>query len=160
MIARLIAWSARNLLLVFFGAGFAAAAGIYALAHLPLDAIPDLSDTQVIVYTEYPGQAPQVIEQFPRIMLDPAGLWKNLFVLETAQQVEAALRIEAIGQGETVGADSGDRGRRESGQSSGDRAQERVAAQMTLADLPPVWQRRIQFRCLTGQRRLRQLRWH
>ena len=62
MIVRLIAWSARNLLLVFFGAGFAAAAGIYALAHLPLDAIPDLSDTQVIVYTEYPGQAPQVIE--------------------------------------------------------------------------------------------------
>ena len=62
MIARLIAWSARNLLLVFFGAGFAAVAGIYALAHLPLDAIPDLSDTQVIVYTEYPGQAPQVIE--------------------------------------------------------------------------------------------------
>ena len=62
MIARIIAWSARNLLLVFVGAGFAAAAGIYALAHLPLDAIPDLSDTQVIVYTEYPGQAPQVIE--------------------------------------------------------------------------------------------------
>ncbi|KRR20031.1 efflux RND transporter permease subunit [Bradyrhizobium retamae] len=62
MIARLIAWSARNLLLVLFGSGFAAAAGIYALVHLPLDAIPDLSDTQVIVYTEYPGQAPQVIE--------------------------------------------------------------------------------------------------
>src|SRR6202045_904204 len=62
MIARLIAWSARNLLLVLFGTGFAAAAGIYALLHLPLDAIPDLSDTQVIVYTEYPGQAPQVIE--------------------------------------------------------------------------------------------------
>ncbi len=62
MIARLIAWSARNLLLVLFGAGFAAAAGIYALVHLPLDAIPDLSDTQVIIYTEYPGQAPQVIE--------------------------------------------------------------------------------------------------
>ncbi|MFZ5679158.1 MAG: efflux RND transporter permease subunit [Pseudomonadota bacterium] len=62
MIARLIAWSARNLLLILFGTGFAAAAGIYALVHLPLDAIPDLSDTQVIVYTEYPGQAPQVIE--------------------------------------------------------------------------------------------------
>ncbi|MBB5046049.1 Cu(I)/Ag(I) efflux system membrane protein CusA/SilA [Rhodopseudomonas rhenobacensis] len=62
MIARLIAWSARNLLLVLFGAGFAAAAGLYALLHLPLDAIPDLSDTQVIVYTEYSGQAPQVIE--------------------------------------------------------------------------------------------------
>ena len=62
MIARLIDWSARNLLLVLFGTGFAAAAGIYALVNLPLDAIPDLSDTQVIVYTEYPGQAPQVIE--------------------------------------------------------------------------------------------------
>ena len=62
MIARLIAWSARNLLVVLFGTAFAAAAGLYALIHLPLDAIPDLSDTQVIVYTEYPGQAPQVIE--------------------------------------------------------------------------------------------------
>src|SRR5215468_4645743 len=62
MIARLIAWSARNLLLVLFGTGFAAAAGVWALLHLPLDAIPDLSDTQVIVYTEYSGQAPQVIE--------------------------------------------------------------------------------------------------
>ncbi len=62
MIARLIDWSARNLLLVLFCTGFAAAAGIYALVNLPLDAIPDLSDTQVIVYTEYPGQAPQVIE--------------------------------------------------------------------------------------------------
>src|SRR5438270_111302 len=62
MIARVIAWSARNLLLVLFGTGFAAAAGFYALLHLPLDAIPDLSDTQVILYTEYSGQAPQVIE--------------------------------------------------------------------------------------------------
>jgi Cu(I)/Ag(I) efflux system membrane protein CusA/SilA len=62
MIARVIAWSAGNLLLVLFGTGFAAAAGFWALSHLPLDAIPDLSDTQVIVYTEYSGQAPQVIE--------------------------------------------------------------------------------------------------
>ena len=62
MISRVIAWSAKNLLLVLFGTGFAAAAGLYALIHLPLDAIPDLSDTQVIVYTEYPGQAPQVVE--------------------------------------------------------------------------------------------------
>src|SRR5262249_29192175 len=62
MISRVIAWSARNLLLVLFGTGFSAAAGLYALLHLPLDAIPDLSDTQVIVYTEYPRQAPQVIE--------------------------------------------------------------------------------------------------
>src|ERR1700709_934876 len=62
MIARLIGWSARTLVLIFIATVFAVAAGIYALAYLPLDAIPDLSDTQVIVYTEYKGQAPQVIE--------------------------------------------------------------------------------------------------
>jgi len=62
MIARLIAWSARNLVLIFVATAFAVAAGAYALNTLPLDAIPDLSDVQVIVYTEYPGQAPQVVE--------------------------------------------------------------------------------------------------
>ncbi len=62
MIARLIARSARNLVLVFVATAFAVAAGIYAVKTLPLDAIPDLSDVQVIVYTEHPGQAPQVIE--------------------------------------------------------------------------------------------------
>src|ERR1700716_726666 len=62
MIARLINWSARNLMLILIGTVFAVAAGLYAVKHLPLDAIPDLSDTQVIVYTEYKGQAPQVIE--------------------------------------------------------------------------------------------------
>ncbi len=62
MIARLIAWSARNLVLILVGTVFAVGAGVYALKTLPLDAIPDLSDVQVIVYTEYPGQAPQVVE--------------------------------------------------------------------------------------------------
>lgn len=62
MIARLIAWSAHNLLLIFVGTVFAVTAGVYAVRTLPLDAIPDLSDVQVIVYTEYPGQAPQVVE--------------------------------------------------------------------------------------------------
>jgi Cu(I)/Ag(I) efflux system membrane protein CusA/SilA len=62
MIARLIAWSSRNLILVLIGTVFAVAAGLYSLRSLPLDAIPDLSDVQVIVYTEYPGQAPQVVE--------------------------------------------------------------------------------------------------
>src|SRR4030081_1819129 len=62
MIARLIDWSARNLMLVLIGAIFAVASGVYAVQHSALDAIPDLSDTQVIVYTEYKGQAPQVIE--------------------------------------------------------------------------------------------------
>jgi len=62
MIARLIAWSARNLVLIFFAAAFATATGVYAVKTLPLDAIPDLSDVQVIVFTDYPGQAPQVVE--------------------------------------------------------------------------------------------------
>ncbi|NKN00857.1 efflux RND transporter permease subunit [Rhizobium leguminosarum] len=62
MISRVIAWSAHNLLLIFVGAALAVAGGIYSLRSLPLDAIPDLSDIQVIVYTEYPGQAPQVVE--------------------------------------------------------------------------------------------------
>jgi len=62
MIARLIAWSARNLVLVLIATAFAVVAGMWAVRTLPLDAIPDLSDTQVIVYTEFPGQAPQVVE--------------------------------------------------------------------------------------------------
>jgi Cu(I)/Ag(I) efflux system membrane protein CusA/SilA len=62
MIVRLIRWSAANLALILIGAVLAAGAGLYAIAHVPLDAIPDLSDTQVIIYTEYSGQAPQVVE--------------------------------------------------------------------------------------------------
>ncbi|MFH1554281.1 MAG: CusA/CzcA family heavy metal efflux RND transporter [Pseudomonadota bacterium] len=62
MIGRLIAWSARNVMLVLIGAVFAVSAGVYAIRTSPLDAIPDLSDVQVIVYTEYPGQGPQVVE--------------------------------------------------------------------------------------------------
>ncbi|MCA0425311.1 MAG: efflux RND transporter permease subunit, partial [Proteobacteria bacterium] len=62
MIARLISWSSRNLMLVLISTVFAVAAGLYSLRNLPLDAIPDLSDVQVIVYTEYAGQGPQVVE--------------------------------------------------------------------------------------------------
>jgi len=62
MIADVIRWSARNGFLVLLATAFIVFAGIYAVRHTALDAIPDLSDTQVIVYTEYPGQAPQVIE--------------------------------------------------------------------------------------------------
>jgi Cu(I)/Ag(I) efflux system membrane protein CusA/SilA len=62
MIAALIRWSARNVFLVGLAAVFVTVAGIYAVSRVPLDAIPDLSDVQVIVYTEYPGQAPQVVE--------------------------------------------------------------------------------------------------
>ncbi len=62
MIARVIRWSASNLMLVLIATVLATGAGLYAVTKVPLDAIPDLSDTQVIIYTEYTGQAPQVIE--------------------------------------------------------------------------------------------------
>ena len=62
MIANVIAWSARNLVLVFFATALTIAAGVWSLRSLPIDAIPDLSDVQVIVLTDYPGQAPQVVE--------------------------------------------------------------------------------------------------
>jgi Cu(I)/Ag(I) efflux system membrane protein CusA/SilA len=62
MLAAVIRWSSRNVVLVLMATIFAAAAGAYAVSRTPLDAIPDLSDPQVIVYTEYPGQAPQVVE--------------------------------------------------------------------------------------------------
>jgi len=62
VISAVIRWSARNVVLVGIATIFLAVAGIYAVKQVPLDAIPDLSDVQVIVYTEYPGQAPQVVE--------------------------------------------------------------------------------------------------
>jgi Cu(I)/Ag(I) efflux system membrane protein CusA/SilA len=62
MLARIIEWSARNVFLVLLATVFAVFAGIYSVVKTPLDALPDLSDAQVIVYTEYPGQAPQVVE--------------------------------------------------------------------------------------------------
>ena len=62
MLAKIIDWSARNRFLVLLATLFITLAGIYALLKTPLDALPDLSDVQVIVYTEYAGQAPQVVE--------------------------------------------------------------------------------------------------
>jgi len=62
MIARIIRWSAEHWSFVLIGTAVLVLAGIFAVSRIPLDAIPDLSDTQVIVYTEYPGQAPQVVE--------------------------------------------------------------------------------------------------
>ncbi len=58
----LIAWSAANRFLVLLASLAVTLAGVYAVVKTPLDALPDLSDVQVIVYTEVPGQAPQVVE--------------------------------------------------------------------------------------------------
>ncbi|MCC6530975.1 MAG: efflux RND transporter permease subunit [Burkholderiales bacterium] len=62
MLNAVIEWSARNRFLVILASLLTALAGVYAALHTALDALPDLSDVQVIVYTEYPGQAPQVVE--------------------------------------------------------------------------------------------------
>ncbi len=62
MLSRLIEWSVRNVFLIVVMTIAVVAAGIYAVIKTPLDAQPDLSDVQVIVFTEFPGQAPQVVE--------------------------------------------------------------------------------------------------
>ena len=62
MLNTLITWSAKNRFLVLLATLFIIIAGIWSVLKTPLDAIPDLSDVQVILYTEFPGQAPQVVE--------------------------------------------------------------------------------------------------
>ena len=62
MLSKIIDWSARNRFLVLLATLFIVVAGVFAVLRTPIDALPDLSDVQVIVYTEVPGQAPQVVE--------------------------------------------------------------------------------------------------
>ena len=62
MLDRLIDWSARNVFLVLLASIAVVAGGVYAAKNTPLDALPDLSDVQVIIYTPYAGQAPRVVE--------------------------------------------------------------------------------------------------
>jgi Cu(I)/Ag(I) efflux system membrane protein CusA/SilA len=62
MIAALIRWSVANRFLVLLATLFLAVAGVLSLRATPIDALPDLSDVQVIIRTSYPGQAPQIVE--------------------------------------------------------------------------------------------------
>ena len=62
MIARLIRWSVANRFLVLLATLFLGTWGVYSLRSTPIDALPDLSDVQVIIRTSYPGQAPQIVE--------------------------------------------------------------------------------------------------
>jgi len=61
-IAKIIEWSVKNPLLISILALVILVGGVFAIERTPLDAIPDLSDTQVIIRTDYEGQAPQIIE--------------------------------------------------------------------------------------------------
>src|SRR5688572_13456780 len=63
MIHALIAWSLHNRLLVIFISFILSVLGLRALIQTPVDAIPDLSDVQVIIKTSYPGQAPDLVEK-------------------------------------------------------------------------------------------------
>jgi Cu(I)/Ag(I) efflux system membrane protein CusA/SilA len=62
MIEAVIRWSVHNRIVVLIAALVLAGAGIWSVRSTPVDAIPDLSDVQVIIKTAYPGQAPQVVE--------------------------------------------------------------------------------------------------
>ncbi len=62
MINRIIEWSSKNKFFIFLGTFFMIAWGTWAMLHTPLDAIPDLSDVQVIVFSKWPGRDPQLIE--------------------------------------------------------------------------------------------------
>ncbi|MCH8157010.1 MAG: efflux RND transporter permease subunit, partial [Nitrospinae bacterium] len=62
MLKKVIALSLKNRFLVLLTTGFIVAYGLYTMQRIPLDAIPDLSDVQVIIYTKFPGQAPQIVE--------------------------------------------------------------------------------------------------
>ena len=62
MIAAIIRWSIHNRFMVLLASMMLVAVGLYSLKNTPVDAIPDLSDVQVIIKTSYPGQAPQVVE--------------------------------------------------------------------------------------------------
>src|SRR5260370_10102156 len=61
MINRIIEFSARNKFLIFLLVAFGVAAGVWSIVHMPLDAIPDLSDTQVIVYSRW-DRSPDIME--------------------------------------------------------------------------------------------------
>jgi Cu(I)/Ag(I) efflux system membrane protein CusA/SilA len=62
MLRAVIDFSLRNKFIILLGTTALIVAGIFAVRNIPLDAIPDLSDTQVIIYTEWPGQAPQIVQ--------------------------------------------------------------------------------------------------
>ena len=128
MIASIIRWSIRNHFIVLVSTLVLLGAGVYAVKETPIDAIPDLSDVQVIVKTTYPGQAPQVVEDQVTYPLTTAMLsvpkavtvrgfsffgdsyvyiifeegtdlyWARSRVLEYLSQVSASLPAEARSQ--------------------------------------------------------------
>lgn len=84
-VAKLIAWSMSNQLIVLVLCAALAISGWVALQHTPLDAIPDLTDTQVIIRTDFPGQSPQIVEDLVTYPLST-----NLLGLPKTKDVRAS----------------------------------------------------------------------
>ncbi|MBA3070173.1 MAG: efflux RND transporter permease subunit [Hyphomonas sp.] len=84
-VAGLISWSVRNQLIVLVLAGALAVAGWLAVERTPLDAVPDLTDTQVIIRTDFPGQSPQIVEDLVTYPLSA-----NLLGLPRTKDVRAS----------------------------------------------------------------------
>ena len=96
MIEKLIRWSVRNRFLVLLATAFFTAWGVWAVRTTPIDALPDLSDVQVIIRTTYPGQAPQIVENqvtYPARYHDAVGAGRQdrarLLVLRRFLRVRA-----------------------------------------------------------------------
>ncbi len=89
MIERIIEWSAKNRFLVILGTFFATLGGFWAIKNISLDAIPDLSDVQVIIYTEWMGTAPTIMEDQVTYPITTAML--------SAPRVKAVRGISAFG---------------------------------------------------------------
>ena len=62
MISRVIEWCAHNRFLVFTGVLLLTLTGIWSMGHIPLDALPDISDVEVIIHTNWEGEPPNIIE--------------------------------------------------------------------------------------------------
>ena len=96
MIAALIRWSIGNRFLVLLATLFLIAAGLWSVAKTPLDALPDLSDTQVIVRTPFPGKAPQIVEEVFNIVKDLNDKEKVTFLI-AEQNTNMALKYADYG---------------------------------------------------------------
>ena len=62
MIEKIISWSIHNRFFIWVGIALVVAGGVYSIKNTPIDAIPDLSENQVIVYTEWMGRNPKIME--------------------------------------------------------------------------------------------------
>lgn len=96
MLKKIIALSLKNRFLVILGTLFVIAWGTYSMLKTPLDAIPDLSDVQVIIFTKYPGQAPQIVEDQITYPLTTAMLSDTGYFRHTGDGLEFIAQIPIL----------------------------------------------------------------